>query len=99
MVVVAQILVAQRDAEHPLPDQRCHLMFDQLRRAGIGKAGGEPVDQPDRPLARTQQQRPGIRGHRPASKIGCHATPFHGCKKHQSSGYTLSASGLLLQPR
>ena len=31
LVVVVEVLVAERDPEHPLADQRRHLMLDQLR--------------------------------------------------------------------
>ena len=31
LVVVVEILIAERNPEHPLADQRHHLMFDQLR--------------------------------------------------------------------
>jgi hypothetical protein len=44
LVVVDQVLVAQRQAEHPLPDQRRDAVLDQRRRPRIAEAGREPVD-------------------------------------------------------
>jgi hypothetical protein len=98
LVVIAHILVAQRDPEHPLPDQPRHLVFDQPRPAGIGKARRKPLDQADRPIARAQQQPAGIRGHRPAIKIGRHPTPFHRCKKHRRRVTLCRHRGPPLQP-
>jgi len=82
-VVVDQVFVAERQAEHPLPHQGADLMLDQLRGTAIPEAQSEPVDQPDRPIRRSQQQRPGIRRDRPAIERGHHRTPFHGCKSKQ----------------
>jgi len=36
LVVVVQVLVAERDAEHALANQRADLMFDQLGAAMVG---------------------------------------------------------------
>ena len=38
LVMIIQILVTQRNPEHPLPDQRTNLMLDQLRRARVLEA-------------------------------------------------------------
>jgi hypothetical protein len=50
LVVVDQILVAQRNPNYPLPDQSRYRVLDQLRRAVVRKAAGKPLDQPDRPV-------------------------------------------------
>jgi hypothetical protein len=45
MVVVVEVLVAQRQAKHPLADQRADLMLDQLGVPMIREALRKPVDQ------------------------------------------------------
>jgi hypothetical protein len=61
LVMIVEILVAERQREHPLADKRCHAVLDQLRPAPVLKARGEPLDEPDRPICRAEQQRAGIR--------------------------------------
>ena len=70
--MIDQVFVAQRDAHHPLADQRAPRVLDQVLTAPIAKAGGEAVEQPHRSVRRTQKQRTGIRRDRPAAKIGHH---------------------------
>ena len=50
LVVIDQILIAQRNPKDALPDQRFDLVLDQLRRAAIGETCGKPLDQPNRPI-------------------------------------------------
>jgi hypothetical protein len=59
-----QVFVAEPDAQHPLADQ-CRD-DDAVAGATIDKASGEPLDQPDRPIRRTEQQSSRILGDRPA---------------------------------
>jgi hypothetical protein len=44
-MVVAKVLVAQRDAENPLPHQRLHLMLGKARIARVGDARHKPAHQ------------------------------------------------------
>ena len=72
--------VAQRDAEHPLAHQGAQLMFDQPPIALIHEAGGQAIDQPDRPIWRPAAA--------PASEVGAiergdHGTVLDGCKTEQ----------------
>ena len=83
LVVVDQVFVAQRDAEHPLPDQGRHRVLDQIRHPAVLEAAGKPLDQPGRPVGRTQQHRPGLRGHRAAVKRRHHRSPLDTCKAKQ----------------
>ena len=83
LVVVDQVLVAQRDAEDPLPDQGRHRVLDQLRPRGVGEAAGKPLDQPDRPVGRAQQQRTGIRGHLAAVETPPPPRALRPCKSKQ----------------
>jgi hypothetical protein len=79
-VVVDQVLVTERDPDHPLADEGRHLVLDPLGGAPIVEAGGEPLDEPDRPVGGAQEQRPGIRGHGATVERRHHATTFHGSK-------------------
>ncbi len=80
LVVVVEILVAERDAEHPLADQRRDLVLDQLRRA----ARRESRPQTDRSARSPDRSRPEaaarIRGHQPAIKRRFHSAAFDGSK-------------------
>ena len=79
-VVVEQILVAQRQSEHALAHQGGQAVLDLRGRAVIDEAGGEPPDQPDRPVGGAQKQRPGVGGDRPAIKSRHHGAAFDRCK-------------------
>jgi hypothetical protein len=41
LIVVVDVLVAERNAEHPLPNQRRYKVLDQFRAAAIDEALGE----------------------------------------------------------
>jgi hypothetical protein len=56
LVVVDQIFIAERDAEHPLRHHRLDAVLDQLGIPTIREAGGEPADQPDHSIGRAEQQ-------------------------------------------
>ena len=83
LVVVDQVLVAQRDPEHPLTHQSRHRVFDQLGRTVISEAAGKALDQADLPIGGAKQYRPGLRGHRPTVKRRHHLAPFNRCKAKQ----------------
>jgi hypothetical protein len=63
--------------EHP-----CILASLQQPRSSWRKksARGEPVDQPDRPIRRAQQQAARLGRNRAAIERGDHGTPFDACK-------------------
>ncbi|MGY4287269.1 hypothetical protein ACVWXO_006489 [Bradyrhizobium sp. LM2.7] len=79
-VVVVEIFIAERDAKHPLPDQRPDRMLDQVLPAMIAKAIRKAPHQIDCPIRRTQKQRSGIRRHQPAIKGRFHSPAFHHSK-------------------
>jgi hypothetical protein len=60
--VIDHVLIAECDPKHTLPDQPPDLMLDQLRCPAIRETLGKPLDQPDRPIRRPQQQGTCIRG-------------------------------------
>jgi hypothetical protein len=83
LVVVDQVLVAKRDAEHPLAHQGGDIMLDALRRTRIAKAPCEAPHQADGPVRGPEQQRAGIGGDRPAVEVGHHTPGLDGCKLEQ----------------
>ena len=94
LVMVVEVFVSERDAEHALADQRRH------RRARSGPAArasrSSPRSaQPDRSTRSVapSSSAPGIRGDRPAVEIRHHPTAVNGCKTELSLRYTASASG------
>ena len=95
-VVVDQVLVAERDAEHPLPDQRRHLVDHPIRRPAIGEAGREALDQPDRPVGRPEQQPAGVRGDRAAIEIRHHSAASNPCESHRLRATLCRHRGTLL---
>ena len=96
-VVVDQVLVAERDAEHPLPDQCRHLVHHPVRRPAVREAGREALDQPDRPVGRSEQQPAGVRGDRTALEIRHHRTAIDPCKSHPCRATLCRHRGALLQ--
>ena len=80
LVVVVEILVTERDPEHPLADQRRDLVLDQVRASLVVKARRKPIDQSDRTIRRAQKQRASIRRHQAAIKPRFHSTAFNGSK-------------------
>ena len=83
MVVIVEILIAQRQAKHPLTDQRADLVFDQVGIPMILEAAGKPIDQPDHSIRRAQQQAAGVRRDHPAIERRFDTATFNGCKAEQ----------------
>ena len=83
VIVVDQVLVAERDAEHPLADQRGQLVSDAPGRTPVAEKAGEALHQPDRPVGRAQEQRAGIRTDRAAVEIGHQLAAIEPCKQHR----------------
>ena len=98
LVVVDQVLVAQRDPEHPLAHQHRHVVHNPIRRAAVRETPREPLHQTDRPVRRAQQQRARVRGHRPAAEIGHNVTPLQACKSHRNRVTLRGHRGTPLQP-
>ena len=83
IVVVDQILVAQRNPKPPLPNQGGPRVLNQIRRAVVGETAGKPLDQPDRPGGGAEQHRSGVRGHLAAVERRHHRPPLNRCKTKQ----------------
>jgi hypothetical protein len=76
LIVVVQILIAERDAEHPLRRHRLDAVLDLRLVAAILEAAGEAPDQPDRSVGGAEQQRAGIGGDLAAVERSHHLAPF-----------------------
>jgi hypothetical protein len=62
LVMVDQVLVPERDAEHALRHHRLDRVLDLRLGTVVTETRREPRRQADRPIGRPEQQRPGIRG-------------------------------------
>src|SRR5580693_1046090 len=83
LIVIAEVLIAQRDREHPLADKGPHLVLDQFLASAIAEAPGKTLHKLDHAVGLTQKQRPRVRSNRPAAKIS-HNRPFlNRCKIEQ----------------
>jgi len=91
--MVVEVLVAERDGEYPLSDQRCNRMLDMGLGSTIDKARCQPIHHPDRPIRRAQQQRPAFEVIAPPSNAATTWRPST-ASNPKYPGYTLSASGL-----
>ena len=96
-VVVDQVLVAERDPEHPLPDQRRHLVHHPLRRPAVGEAGREALDQPDSPVGCPEQQPSRIRRNLTAIEIRHHRAAIDRCESHRLRATLCRHRGALLR--
>jgi hypothetical protein len=83
LVVVVEILVAERDSKHPLPHQRHQLVLDPLRTPHVVEARRKPIRQPDRAIGRSKKQRTGIRRDRATVERRHNFTSLDGCKSEQ----------------
>jgi hypothetical protein len=80
IVMVVEVLVAERDRKHPLSNQRRHRVLDRVLPATIAKAPGKPGDQTDRTIGRAEKQRSRVRRHQRGVKGRIHSAPFHDSK-------------------
>jgi len=63
---------------------------DDAQGPAVRETGGKPVDQPDRPIRRPEQQGTRIRRYLALVKRGHHRPPLNGCKSRP----TRAASGV-----
>ena len=78
MIVVVEVLVAERKAEQTLADERLQAMLDQLGRTRVDEAARKPRHEADRLVCLPEQQRTRIRGHRPAIEASHNLAALHG---------------------
>ncbi len=101
--MVVQILVAQRQPEHPLAHQRLQAMLDEARVAPVGEAAGKPPDQAQPLVQLPQQQCSGVGCDRPAVEACQNLLAFYRFKLEQPRatvcghrGFPLDRDKLLL---
>jgi hypothetical protein len=91
MIVIVEILIAQRETKDPLLDQCRHIMLDQVSAAMIPEAFRKSVNQPDpSPLTGARPHPRSPRRHQ--SRPQLYAFPLW--KSRTNRGCTLYASGL-----
>ena len=83
LIVIDQVFIAQRQSKHPLADQRLDLVLDQPWAAKIAEAGGEAIDEADRPVGRAKQHRAGVRSDASPVESRHYGTSFDGFKSKQ----------------
>ena len=88
LLVVVQVLVAQRQPVDALRQHRRQLVSDEQRRAAIREAGGQTAQQVDLPLHLAQQQRTAIAGHLSSREPGLNA-PRKMCREREDFLITL----------
>jgi hypothetical protein len=72
LIVIDQILIAERDAEHALRHHRLDRVLDLRLDTTVVEAGSEPRHQADRAIGRAEQQRAGVRRDLTAIEGGHH---------------------------
>ena len=97
-IVVVQVLVAERQAEDALADQRLECVLDQLGRTGVAEAGRKAFGEPDRLVGGAEQQRTAIRGDRAAIKGAYNPTAFDGSEIERPT-LCRHRGALLLRPK
>jgi hypothetical protein len=92
LVVIVHVLVAERDAHDPLPDQGRQGVHHLVLLAVVLEARGDPLDQPDGSISVPQQQTAGVRSHCAAVERRHHPPPAKSLQTRTVRRYTLSAS-------
>jgi len=83
LVVVVDVLVAQRNSNHPLPHQRRHTVLDQVLVTLVDKAFGKTTDYSNLAVRRPQQQRASVRRDRSTIETTHNFAASNGCKFEQ----------------
>ena len=81
--MVVEVLVTQRDSEHPLAHQRLDLVLDQFLTAPVSEATRKAPHQIDSTIGLTQKQRARIRSDRSTIKIANNNATANGSKIKQ----------------
>ena len=75
VIVVVEVLIAQRQAEDALRDQSPERMDGHQPITAVGEASRKPIRQPDRLVRLAQQQRSAVRRDHSAIEIRHHQAP------------------------
>jgi hypothetical protein len=76
LVVIVQVLVAERNAEHALPDERGDRMLDEPRVSDVAEASRKPPDQIEPSVGGPEQQPASVGRQRAAVELGHHRASF-----------------------
>ena len=82
LVVVVEVLIAERQPQHALADQRLERVHGEERAATIIKASREPIGEADRLIRFAQQQSSRVRRDHAAVEIGHNTAPTGPSKLH-----------------
>jgi len=82
LIVVVEVLIAQRQAEDALRNQSRERVDGHERIAAVDKASRKPIRQPDRLVRLAKQQRSGVRRNRSAIEIRHNPPPASPSKIH-----------------
>ena len=88
LVVIVQVLVAERDAEHALPDERGDRVLDEPRVPRVAKTSRNPPNQIQTSVGGAQQQPARVRRQRAAVELR-HNGPAFDPSKHAPFRATL----------
>ena len=80
VIVVVEVLIAQRDAEHALRDERGDRVLDKPRVPSVAEASRKPPDQINPTIGRAQKQAARVRRQRSAIELSHHQAAFEPSK-------------------
>ncbi len=80
LVVIVQVFVAERDAEHALPDERGDRVLDEPRVSRVTETSRQPSNQTQPSVGGAQQQAACVGRQRPAVELGHHRPSFNPSK-------------------
>ena len=81
LVVIVQVFVAERNAEHALPDERGDRVLDEPWVSRVAETSRKPPNQIQTPVRGAQQQAACVRRQRAAIELGHHGTAFDPSKR------------------
>jgi hypothetical protein len=81
LVVIVEVLVAERDAEHALPDERGDRLLDEPWVSRVAETSRKPPHHIQTPVGGAQQQAAGVGRQRPAVELGHDRTAFNPSKR------------------
>ena len=86
LIVIVQVFIAERQAEHALADQGLDRVLEQPRITTVRETGCHPPDQPEAAIQSPQKQRSRIRCDGSATEPGHHFLALDGFKFEQRRG-------------
>ena len=81
LVVIVQVFVAERDAEHALPDERGDRVLDQPWVSRVAETSRKPSNQTQTSVRGAQQQAACVGRQRAAVELGHHRPAFDPSKR------------------